>query len=216
MLYGYDAYDEWLAWARSTQPLPVSAAPTIHPDSTAVQLGITPEEMGQILEDQAEWMREEEEEERIIEGHTRAEENHHHQQVRDDETDKRAPPMPLKYTYSTAHDTAHDDDAYGILFEHHDEPNDGTVCAEPDRNAIEPLERKLNIPGHTEVDWAEELDEEMGFNIQGEYMPASYPPAPSPTPWYPPPPPTTRHRCPRANYTPNHSWYNPPRAPYMP
>ena len=156
-------------------------------------------------------MREEEEQEER-EGHTRAEENHHQQQVRDDETDARAPPTPLEYTYGTAHD----DDAYGVPFEHHDEPDDGAVCAEPDRDAIEPLERKLDIPGHTEVDWAEDMDEGIGFNIQGEYMLASYPPAPSPTPWYPPPPPTTRHRRPRTNYTPNHAWYNPPRTHYTP
>ena len=87
MSYGYDAYDEWLAWARSAQPLPVSAPPTIHPDSAAARLGLTPEDMEEVLEDQAEWMREEEEEEWRGGGHTTAEENHHHQQVQDNETD---------------------------------------------------------------------------------------------------------------------------------
>ena len=160
-------------------------------------------------------MREEEEQEER-EGHTRAEENYHQQQVRDDKTDARAPPTPLEYTYGMAHDTAHDDDAYGAPSKHHDKPDDGAVRAEPDRNVIEPLEQELVIPGHTKVDWAEDLDEGMRFDRQGEYMPASYSPAPSPTPWYPPPPPTTRHRHPRANYTPNHAWYNPPRTPYTP
>ena len=80
MSYGYDAYDEWLAWARSAQPPPVPAEPIIHHGSAAAHLGLTPQEMREVLEDQAEWMREEEEEERIREGHTRAEENHHHQQ----------------------------------------------------------------------------------------------------------------------------------------
>jgi hypothetical protein len=212
MSYRYDAYDEWLAWARSAQPPPVPALPTIHPDSAAAQLGLTPEEMGELLADQEEWMREEEEQEER-EGHTRAEENHHQQQVRDDETDARAPPTPLEYTHGTADDMAHHDDAYGVPFEHHDEPDDGAVCAEPDHDVIEPLERELDIPGHTEVDWAEDMDEGIGFNLQGEYIQDIYPPAPSPTPWYPPPPPTTRHRRPRTSYTPNHAWYNPPHAP---
>jgi hypothetical protein len=60
MSHGYNAYDEWLAWARSAQPPPVPALPIIHPGSAAAQLGVTPEEMEELLADQEEWMREEE------------------------------------------------------------------------------------------------------------------------------------------------------------
>jgi len=213
MSYGYDAYDEWLAWARSAQPPPVSAPPTIHPDSAAVRLGLTPEDMEEVLEDQAEWMREEEEEEWRGGGHTTAEENHHHQQVQDNETDARTPPPPLGYTYGTTYDTAHDDDVHVVLFEHRDEPDDGAVRAEPDHDVTEPLARELAFPGDSERDWAEEMEEEIGFSIQGEYIHSNYPPAPSPAPWHPPHPPTSDYTRPRTRYTPKHAWYNPPRAP---
>jgi hypothetical protein len=129
------------------------------------------------------------------------------------------PPPPLEYTYGTAHNTVHDNNAYGVPSEHHDEPDDGAIRAEPDHDAIEPLTDELVFPRDLEGDWAEDMNEEMGYNLQGEYRPATYspsPPPPSPTPWYPPLPPTTRHRRPRTNYTPNHAWYNPPCTPYMP
>jgi len=87
MAYRYDVYDRYVAYFRSAQPPPVPAEPTIHPGSAAVQLGVTPEEMGEILADQEEWMREEEEQEERAGGYTWAEENHHQQQVQDDEMD---------------------------------------------------------------------------------------------------------------------------------
>jgi hypothetical protein len=181
MLYGYDAYDKWLAWARSAQPLSVSATPIIHPGSAAAQLGATPEEMQEILADQEEWRREEEEQEERARGHTMAEETHQQQQGRDN-TDAQTPPPSLEYT----HDTVYDDD--DVPFEHHN-VDDGAVRAEPDRDAIEPLERELVFPEDTGVDWAEDLEEEMGSSIQGEYIHNNYPPAPSPASWYPPHPP---------------------------
>jgi len=87
MLYIPNTYDLYLAYVRSTQPLPISAHPTIHPGSAAARLGVTPEEMGEILADQEEWMREEQEQEERAGGYTWAEENHQQQQVQDDETD---------------------------------------------------------------------------------------------------------------------------------
>jgi hypothetical protein len=159
-------------------------------------------------------MREEEEEEWREEGHTRAEENHHHQQEQDNNTDARTQPPPLEYTHDMAHGTAHDDDV--IPFEHRNEPDDGAVRAEPDHDAIEPLARELVFPEDTEGNWAEDMEEEIGFNLQGKYRPDIYSPAPSPAPWYPPPPPTSDYRRPRTRYTPNHAWYNPPRTHYTP
>ena len=162
------------------QPPPISALPIIHPGSTAARLGVTPEEMEEILADQEEWMREEEEQEERAGGYTWAEETQQQQQGRDN-TDTRTLPPPLKYTHNMAHDDD-DDNVHVVPFKHHDEPNDSTVRAEPDHDVFEPLARELVVPRDAEGDWAEELDEEMGLNIQGEYMPASYPPAPSPTP----------------------------------
>jgi hypothetical protein len=101
MSYRYDAYDEYLAYVRSAQPPPISAEPTIHPDSAAARLGLTQEEMGEILADQEEWMREEEEQEWRREGLTVPEETHQQQQEQDSNTDTRTPPPPLEYTHDT-------------------------------------------------------------------------------------------------------------------
>ena len=65
-----------MAYFGCAQPPPVSAQPTIHPDSVAAWLGLTQEEMEEILADQEEWMREEEEQEWRREGHTVSEETH--------------------------------------------------------------------------------------------------------------------------------------------
>jgi hypothetical protein len=54
MPYVPDTYDLYLASSECAQPPPVSALPTIHPGSTAAALGLTPEEMGEILADQEE------------------------------------------------------------------------------------------------------------------------------------------------------------------
>jgi len=80
MLYGYDAYNIYQASFECAQPLPISAGPTIHPGSVVAQLGLTPEEMENILADQREWMREDEEQEEREGGHTMAEETHQQQQ----------------------------------------------------------------------------------------------------------------------------------------
>ena len=52
MLYGYDTYDIYRASFECAQPPLISAGPIIiHPGSTAMQLGLTPEEMGEFLAD---------------------------------------------------------------------------------------------------------------------------------------------------------------------
>jgi hypothetical protein len=105
----------------------------------AAQLGLTQEEMGEILADQEEWMREEEEHEWRREGHTVPEETHQQQQGQDDDTDARTAPLPLGYTYGMAHDTMHNKNVHAILFEPHVKLNDGAIRAELDHNAIKHL-----------------------------------------------------------------------------
>jgi hypothetical protein len=80
MLYRYDGYEDYLTYFGCAQPLPISVQPTIHLDSAAARLGLTQEEMGEILADQEEWMREKEEQEWRREGHTVPEETHQQQQ----------------------------------------------------------------------------------------------------------------------------------------
>jgi hypothetical protein len=69
----------------------------IHPSSAAAQLGLTREEIQEVLEDQGEWMRGEEEQEQREGGHNMAEETHQQQQGRDDNTDMRTATLPLGY-----------------------------------------------------------------------------------------------------------------------
>jgi hypothetical protein len=155
-------------------------------------------------------MREEEEQEERARGYTWAEETHQQQQGQDSNTDTQTPPLPLEYTHDTVYDNV-------VPFKHCNKPDDGAVRAEPDCDTIKLLVRELAFPMDLEGDWAEDINEEMKFNLQSEYRQATYlpsPPPPSPAPWYPPPPPTTRHRHPWTTYTQNHAWYNPPRVPH--
>jgi len=147
-------------------------------------------------------MKEEEEQEQGERGHTSSSKDETTTRMREQH------PPPLEYTHG---DTSYDnDDAYAIPFEHCDEPDDGAVRAEPNHDTIEPLACELVVPEDTGVDWAEDIDEDTGFSIQGEYIPANYPPAPPPAPWYPPHPPTSDYTHPRTCYTPPRTWYNPP------
>ncbi|KIM76020.1 hypothetical protein PILCRDRAFT_91779 [Piloderma croceum F 1598] len=215
MPYGYDAYDEYLAYVRSAQLLPISAAPTIHPGSAAARLGLTQEEMGEVLEDQEEWMREEEEQEWREEGHTITEETHHHQQGRDNSTDARTAPPPLGYMYNTTYNmTNNNDDAPVTSFKHRN-VDYNAVHAEPNHDMTELLTRELVFPRDLEGDWAEDWDEEMGFTIQSEYIQDSYPPAHSPAPWHLPPPPTSEY-APHGPTTDLPATNTPPHAPTSP
>jgi len=98
---------------------------------------------------------------------------------------------------------AYDDDDIVTPSKCHDKPDNGTIHAEPDHDAIKPLAHELVFPGDTEVDWAEDLDEEMGFNLQDEYIQATYPPTPAPTPWHPTPPPTSKYTHSQTHYNPS-------------
>src|ERR1700738_4326621 len=98
--------------------------------------------------------------------------------------------------HSTVHNNAHVefeccdklDDAH-IEFECHGELNDDVIVAEPDRDTIEPLAHELNILEVLEGDWAAQVEEQIGFGIQGEYVQDPHSPAPFCAPWYPSPPP---------------------------
>jgi hypothetical protein len=51
-------------------------------------------------------------------------------------------------------------------------------------DAIEPPAFKLMVPRVIDSTWAEEMDREHGYTLQGEYIQDNYPPVPSPAPWY--------------------------------
>src|ERR1700722_17937273 len=152
----------------AAQP-PLYFTHTIHPESTAAQLGLSMEEMEEVLEDQREWMRQEEEEEqRYWEArHTTAgtpnQQDHHND-------DTRPPPPPIEYD---AHNTTNNEDDIFVSSFDHDEFDDGTISAEPDRDTIE-----LVVPGISGMDWAAEVEETMGLDTQGEHTPAIYYPRP--------------------------------------
>ena len=187
----------------------------IHPSSAAAQLGLTREEIQEVLEDQREWMREEEQrhEERVETQHPT--ETHHQQGEQNDDTDVRTAHPLLEYVHSTVYDMAHDNDAQAIPSEDSDGLDDGAVQAEPDHDAIEALTHEPVAPGNGCGDWAEDPDGDMGFNLQGEYT-ARYFPTPSPIPWYPPYPPTSSYTPPYPHYTPSPTRYRPPHTHYTP
>jgi hypothetical protein len=182
----------------------------VHLQSVAARFGLTPTEIAEIEEecirDQAKWLtikdeanwrahvgrefRGEQEETSGVEPETREGKPEVAGEAREDRAARErttkqdvhnTTPPPIEYTHDTMHDTAYHDSDIIIPFEHRDEPDDGAVHTEPDRDAIEPPEHELVFPMDTEGDWAEDWDEGMRFDIQGEYMPANYSPAPPPT-----------------------------------
>jgi hypothetical protein len=122
------------------------------------------------------------------------------------------PPNHNEYTTSSH-------DPHSTLFGYH-ENEGGVTSMEPDRDlAIEQHACELFASGNTDASWAEEMEMEMAFEPQGEYMVSSYspPPAlPSPAPWYPPQPPSLHHAHQQMRHLPPHRWYNPQEPEYMP
>jgi hypothetical protein len=128
-------------------------------------------------------------------------------------TDTRPPPPPLEYDM---HRTTNDDDDTHVASFECDEFDGDVISAGPDRDAIELLVNELVVPGVSRIDWAEDVDTEMGLDTQGEYTPANYPPSSSST--YPAPlqqpPPITIYVPPRINYEHPRDRYRPPRTRY--
>jgi hypothetical protein len=91
-----------------------------------------------------------------------------------------------------------------------DDNDDANIAPDHDI-VIEQLAHELIASGETNRSWAEEVEDELGFALEGECMPANYSP-PSPTPWFPPPPPTSFYTPPRLYYPPFHSWRRPTRT----
>ena len=118
--------------------------------------------------------------------------------------DARAPPSPLEHDMDT---TMADHDTHTASFEHHEELDNRATQAEPDHyTVIEPLTDELAILDDGCGDWANEVEEAMGYTLQGEYTPANYSPTPAPpppAPVHPPPPPTLPYTPPRPYYKPS-------------
>jgi hypothetical protein len=114
---------------------------------------------------------------------------------------------PFEYNVQ---DSMSNNDTHVTLFKYHDGFDGDAAYAEPNHGMIELPVCKLVVPGVTEVDWAENVEEDMGFALNGEYKGPSYSPAPPPTPWYPPPPPTSDYMPPQTHYIPSHTQYRPP------
>ena len=168
------------------QPPPIlTRTTTNHPIPATEQLGLTTEEVEEVLEDQREWMREEEQrhEEGVETQHPT--ETYHQQGEQNNDTDTRTAHPPREYTHSTAYDMVHDNDTQAAPSEHRDWLDDNAVHAEPNHGVIEPLVHKPIAMGNRCRNWSEDLNREMEFNLQGEYT-ARYSPTPSPIPWYPP------------------------------
>ncbi|KIM76999.1 hypothetical protein PILCRDRAFT_12368 [Piloderma croceum F 1598] len=231
MSYGYNIlYDDY-SLIEYAQPHP-DLNFAIHPDSAAAQLGLTPEELAPILQEQQEFLNSldsmgykpeqqqhlrnelaqpppiltrptttqlipatqqlrltQEEAEEVLQDQE--------EWMRDEEMREEKAPSPLEYTHNMAHNN---DDEVGP-FEHCNEPDDGAVHAEPDRNAIEPLIHELVVSDNAMGDWSEEMEMEP----QGEYTLTNYSPSlslTSPAPQNQPPPPITIYLPPPINYAP--------------
>ena len=84
---------------------------------------------------------------------------------------------------------------------------------------IEPLMDELAIPDDGCGDRENEVEEGMGYTLQGEYTPANYSPTPAPpppAPVHPPPPPTLSCTLPRPYYKLSQAWLKPPQTRYTP
>jgi hypothetical protein len=108
-------------------------------------------------------------------------------------------PPPLEHDVRTM---TIDNNMHMASFKHHEELNNDTLQAEPDHYTV----IELAIPNNGCGDWANEIEEGMGYTLQYEYTAPNYsaPPAPpSPVPWYPPP--RYNKIQPHTHYTPLHN-----------
>src|ERR1700720_5064460 len=82
---------------------------------------------------------------------------------------------------------------------------DTNEYGEPNHNAmIERLALEPIASDDTSRNWADEVENHIGLELQDEYMAPNYsalPAPPSPAPWYPPPPPTSKYKPPPAHTT---------------
>jgi hypothetical protein len=119
--------------------------------------------------------------------------------------DARSPPPSFE---NDLHGTPDDDDDVHVASFERNGFEDAALAG-PDQDMIEPLVCDLAVPGVSEIDWAAEMDSGMALGPQGEYLQTTYPPPPSPAPWYPPHPPTSDYAPPRTHYAPPRTWYYP-------
>jgi hypothetical protein len=159
------------------QPPSDPAELTIHADSAAAELGLTKDEIAEEL--------------------TTTETQHPQWDHYNDNVSARSTPPPHKHHM---HDAMNDGDVYVTSLEHHVELNDDAARVEPDHGMIEPLMDELVISGVTGGYWAADVEEEMEFGLQGEYIPTNYAPIPPTAPTLPTTPSTTKYTPPRTHY----------------
>ena len=94
-------------------------------------------------------------------------------------SDMRPPPQPFNHD---RYDTIDDCYEHVPLFRDAYEPDSSTASAESEPNLIGQLTlaQELDLLGQGNGDWAKEVEMEMGFDTQGEYMAPSYSPPPAP------------------------------------
>src|ERR1700727_63912 len=114
------------------QPLPNPARPTIHLNSAVAQLGLTTEEIEEVLRDQEEWLREEEQREQEIDAHTTEQTQHQQWERHGNDNGTQLTPTPFEYD---AHDTTNNYDEHVVSFVG-DASSDNGANIEPDHDMM--------------------------------------------------------------------------------
>jgi hypothetical protein len=169
----------------------------VHPNSAAAQLGLTPQEIRVSLAEQERWFGEEYQQ--LEEDRTWVSTEHQEQAQHQD--DARWASIP-----DNANDTANDDDTHVVSLGCHNKFDEGTGRIWHE-DSTEPFACGFGIQDNTYGDWAEKVEEQVDYTVQGEYIPANYSPTPDPpssTSWHPPSPPTLLYTPSRPHYKPSY------------
>ncbi|KIM88215.1 hypothetical protein PILCRDRAFT_3254 [Piloderma croceum F 1598] len=236
MLYEYNMYGNYPPYEYAQPPPELD----IHPNSAAAQLGLTPEQIRGVSEEQERWFREEYQQELEEDRLHRARVSTEHQEQDHEARWVPTPPIsdfdPTPQTYEVLDEPPEDatssydngplnpeltprvlrrvrhSELYVVPFDGC-EPNDGANTMPEHDNMIKQLVRELVISDDAMGDWAEEME---GIELpQGEYVQTRYSPplsAPSPAPQHQPTPPITIYLPPPINYAPPPTRHRPPRT----
>jgi hypothetical protein len=149
------------------------------------------------LAEQERWFREEYQQ--LEEDRTWASTEHQEQAQHRDNA--RWPSIP-----DNANDMVNDDNTHVVSLGCHNEFNEGTSRIWH-KDSTEPFACGFGIQDITYGDWAEKVEEQVDYTVQGEYIPANYSPTPAPpssTSWHPPSPPTLLYMPSRPHYKPSY------------
>jgi hypothetical protein len=112
---------------------------------------------------------------------------------------------PLGYMHDVTHDTV------SPHVECHNEFDNEAIYTGAEHDNVTLPAHDVIAADDTVGDWAGNVELELGFTVQSEYMEYNYPPAPSTAPWYTPHPPTTRYKPPwNCDTPPPHLVQTPP------